>query len=126
VHEPEKEDGALPRVDVDQMRRTSMAAERTWLAWWRSALAATVGALAVGRFAPDLLDVPTWPYVVVGCGYAALAIGLLLTGARRRRELEASLYSDEHRPLSDALVMVFTAGGVLIALATIALVLAQA
>ena len=115
----------MPTVDVDQMRRTSMAAERTWLAWWRSALAATVGALAVGRFAPDLLDVPTWPYVVVGCGYAVLAIGLLVTGAQRRRDLEASLYTDEHRPLSDALVTAFTAGGVVIALVTIVLVVAQ-
>ena len=125
MQEPEKTD-PMPTVDIDQMRRTSMAAERTWLAWWRSALAATVGALAVGRFAPDLLDVPTWPYVVVGCGYAALAIGLLLTGAQRRRELEASLYSNEHRPLSGVLVAVFTAGGVVIALVTIVLVVAQA
>jgi len=38
--------------DLDQERRTSMAAERTWLAWWRTALGATAGALAVGRFAP--------------------------------------------------------------------------
>src|SRR5215203_1054258 len=31
-----------------------MAAQRTWLAWWRTALGATAGALAVGRFAPQL------------------------------------------------------------------------
>ena len=30
-------------VRLDQARRTSMAAERTWLAWWRTALAATAG-----------------------------------------------------------------------------------
>ena len=30
-----------------------MAAERTWLAWWRTALAATAGALGVGRIAPN-------------------------------------------------------------------------
>ena len=47
--------------DMDQMRRSSMAAERTWLAWWRTALAATAGALAVGRFAPELLHVAAWP-----------------------------------------------------------------
>jgi uncharacterized membrane protein YidH (DUF202 family) len=27
-----------PSSDLDQERRTSMAAERTWLAWWRTAL----------------------------------------------------------------------------------------
>jgi uncharacterized membrane protein YidH (DUF202 family) len=42
--------------DLDETRRTSMAAERTWLAWWRTGLAATAGALAVGRLAPNLLD----------------------------------------------------------------------
>ena len=123
--DPEQAKEQTPRVDVDQMRRTSMAAERTWLAWWRSALAATVGALAVGRFAPDLLDVAAWPYAVIGCGYAALAIGLLLTGAKRQRELEASLYGDEHRPLSFRLVAIFTAGGVVVALASVVLVVAQ-
>lgn len=125
MSEPDQPEEPTPRVDVDQMRRTSMAAERTWLAWWRSALAATVGALAVGRFAPDLLDVAAWPYVVIGCGYAALAIGLLLTGAKRQRELEASLYGDEHRPLSFRLVAIFTAGGVVVALASVVLVVAQ-
>ncbi len=54
-----------------------MAAERTWLAWWRTALTATAGALAVGRFAPELLDVAPGPYVLLGCGYGALALGLL-------------------------------------------------
>ena len=39
-------------VQVDVVQRTSMAAERTWLAWWRTALTATAGALAIGRFAP--------------------------------------------------------------------------
>ena len=81
------------------MRRSSMAAERTWLAWWRTALAATAGALAVGRFAPTLLHVAAWPYVVLGCGYAGLAVGLLVVGARLQRELEASLRGDTHRPL---------------------------
>ena len=54
--------------ELDQARRTSMAAERTWLAWWRTALAASAGALAVGRLAPELLGVAAWPYVLLGCG----------------------------------------------------------
>jgi uncharacterized membrane protein YidH (DUF202 family) len=77
--------------DLDQARRTSMAAERTWLAWWRTALGATAGALAVGRFAPQLLDVAPWPYILLGCGYASLAVGLSIVGAQRQRELEHAL-----------------------------------
>ena len=102
-----------------------MAAERTWLAWWRSALAASAGALAVGRLAPDLLAVAPWPYILLGCGYAALAIGLLLIGARRQRELEHALRTGAHHPLSFRTVGVFTAGGVVLAVMTVVLVIAQ-
>jgi uncharacterized membrane protein YidH (DUF202 family) len=102
-----------------------MAAERTWLAWWRSALAASAGALAVGRFAPELLSVAPWPYIVLGCSYAGLAIGLLIVGAQRQRELEHALRTGAHHPLSFRTVGVFTAGGVVLALMTVVLVIAQ-
>lgn len=112
-----------PAADVAQ--RTSMAAERTWLAWWRTGLAATVGSLAVGRLSPELLDVAPWPYVVLGVGYAGLAVGLLVIGARRQRDLQRALDRGSQAPLSFRLVALFTAGGVLLALATVVLVLAQ-
>jgi putative membrane protein len=115
----------LPPSELDQARRTSMAAERTWLAWWRTALAASVGALGVGRLAPELLDVAAWPYVILGCGYAALAIGLLVTGAQRQRELEHALRTGGHVPLRFRTVGVFTVGGVVLALLTVVLVVAQ-
>jgi uncharacterized membrane protein YidH (DUF202 family) len=110
---------------ADVVQRTSMAAERTWLAWWRTALAATVGALGVGRLAPELLEVASWPYVVLGAGYAVLAIGLLVTGANRQRELHQALDRGSPARLSFGVVTVFTVGGVLLALTTIVLVVAQ-
>ena len=112
-----------PAADVAQ--RTSMAAERTWLAWWRTALAATVGSLAVGRFAPELLDVAPWPYVVLGAGYAGLAVALLVIGARRQHDLQRAIERGSPAPLSFRLVALFTVGGVLLALTTVVLVLAQ-
>lgn len=102
-----------------------MAAERTWLAWWRTALGATAGALAVGRFAPDLLEVAAWPYIVLGCGYAALGVGLLIVGAQRQRELEQALRSGGDAPLRFRIVAVFTIGGVALAVMTVVLVVAQ-
>ena len=116
---------AMSPAELDQARRTSMAAERTWLAWWRTALAASVGALGVGRLAPELLDVAPWPYVVLGGGYGALAIGLLLAGAQRQRALEKALHTGGHVPLRFRTVGVFTAGGVALALLTVVLVVAQ-
>jgi putative membrane protein len=114
-----------PPQDIDQARRTSMAAERTWLAWWRTALAASAGALAVGRLAPEVLDVAPWPYVLVGCAYAALALGLLVMGALRQAELERAMRNGTHTPLSFRTVAMFTGGGVVLALATVLLVVAQ-
>jgi putative membrane protein len=111
--------------ELDQARRTSMAAERTWLAWWRTALAASVGALGVGRLAPELLGVAAWPYVMLGAGYATLAVGLLIVGAERQRQLEHALRTGGHVPLRFRTVGVFTVGGVALALLTVVLVIAQ-
>ena len=102
-----------------------MAAERTWLAWWRTALAASAGALAVGRLAPELLQVTKWPYIVLGTGYALLAVGLLIAGAARQRDLERAMQTGGHVPLRFRTVAVFTGGGIALALLTVALVLAQ-
>ena len=121
----EPEASAPKAAQVDVWQRTSMAAERTWLAWWRTALAATAGALAVGRFAPELLDVAPWPYVLLGCGYGVLALGLLVFGARRQRELERSILDGVHAPLTLRPVATFTIGGVLLVAITIVLVSAQ-
>ena len=111
--------------DPGAPQRTAMAAERTWLAWWRTALTATAGALGVGRLAPELLDVAPWPYVVLGTGYATIAIGLLLAGARRQRQLDEAVRRGEQVPLDFRVVAVFTVGGVLLALTTMVLVIAQ-
>ena len=122
----EPESPAPTAAQVDVWQRTSMAAERTWLAWWRTALAATAGALAVGRFAPQLLDVAPWPYMALGLGYAALALALLVLGAHRQRVLERSILDGVHTPLPFAWVAAFTIGGALLVAATIVLVAAQA
>jgi putative membrane protein len=116
---------AQPPQDLDQARRTSMAAERTWLAWWRTALAASAGALGIGRLAPELLHVAPWPYILLGCGYASLAVGLLIVGAQRQRELEHALRTGGHMPLRFPTVALFTVGGVVLAVATVILVIAQ-
>src|SRR3954466_8966492 len=96
---PEQPPVAPVPAEVDQARRTSMAAERTWLAWWRTGLAASAGALGVGRLAPELLQVAAWPYVLLGCAYAMLAVGLLIVGALRQRDLERAMRTGGHVPL---------------------------
>jgi putative membrane protein len=51
----------LEPADADTTLNVEMAAERTWLAWWHTALVATAGALGVGRLAPRLLHVAAAP-----------------------------------------------------------------
>jgi uncharacterized membrane protein YidH (DUF202 family) len=63
--------------------------------------------------------------VLLGCGYASLAMGLLIVGALRQRELEPTLRTGAHVPLQFRTVGLFTAGGVALAVMTVVLVLAQ-
>ena len=112
-------------ADMGADSRTSMAAERTWLAWWRTALAATAGALAVGRVAPQVLHTAATPYIVLGCGYAVLAIALLITGARRQRKLQEAVELGRHEPMPFRIVALFTAGGIALGLMTIVLVIVR-
>jgi uncharacterized membrane protein YidH (DUF202 family) len=53
----------------DATRRTRLANERTYLAWWRTGLTAFAVSLGAGRLVPALTDATHWPYVVVGVGF---------------------------------------------------------
>jgi uncharacterized membrane protein YidH (DUF202 family) len=105
--------------------QAGMAAERTWLAWWRTALVASAGALAVGRLTPRILHAATWPYVALGVGYGILAVGMLLAGAARHRHLQQAAARGTDSPLDFALVRGFTIGGVVLTACTVVLVVAQ-
>src|SRR5215207_9302116 len=56
----------------DATRRTRLANERTYLAWWRTGLTAFAVSLGAGKLVPALTDETRWPYVVVGVGFALL------------------------------------------------------
>ena len=71
---------AQPPPNLDQAR-TSMAAERTWVAWWRTGLAARLSPSAGSAEPPRRL-------VAARLGYAALAVVLMVVGARRQHERE--------------------------------------
>lgn len=102
-----------PSADAaDVSRRTWLAAERTWLAWWRTGLGAAAVAIAVGRLLPSLAGGARWPYRVLGLGYGALGIALLLVGAVRQQHLAQALRQGDYDELSTSLVMWLTAAAV--------------
>ena len=74
----------------------------------------------MGRLAPEVLHVAPWPYIVLGCAYAVLSVGLLVIGAQRQRDLERG-----SAPLRFRTVACFTGGGILLAVMTVVLVIAQ-
>jgi putative membrane protein len=111
-----------PMADDDVTRRTWLAAERTWLAWWRTALGASVAAIAVGRLAPELTEGATWPWVVVGAGYALLAIAMFVAGMKRQRVTEAALAEGGFEHLDRRLADALAGAGVVLSVATFALI----
>ena len=90
--EPADRGAGPPGTSPGDVARTRLANERTYLAWWRTALAAFAVALAIGRLTPDLLNHPTrWPYVVVGAGYGALGVAIAVYGLTRHRAVNRAV-----------------------------------
>jgi uncharacterized membrane protein YidH (DUF202 family) len=110
----------------DPDRRTSLAGERTLLAWWRTGFTAIAVALAVGRVLPDLAENATrWPYVVVGIGFDLYGIALIGYGTRRIGTLNHEIgVPAADRPAMRSIVAL-AAVGVLLGMATIALIITQ-
>lgn len=99
-------DPAVGSQDADVRRRTSLAAERTWLAWWRTGLASTAAGIGVGRLLPEVVGGTTWPYVVLGAGYVGVALALILAGGVRQGRVRAALRRDSFDELGDRWIAV--------------------
>lgn len=112
-------------ADDDVTRRTRLAAERTWLAWWRSGIAAATAAVGVGGVVPELVDAGRTAYTVLGAGYAALAASMFVGAALRRREVERALDRGGFAGVSDRAVLALTLMATVLALGTLAVIVAQ-
>jgi putative membrane protein len=107
--------------DGDATRRTSLAAERTVLAWLRTGLTATAVALALGKVVPDLRHGGArWPFVTLGAAYAVLGVLIVAYGLQRGREVERAIREGRWLPPDDRAMWVV--GGLSIALGAMAAV----
>jgi putative membrane protein len=113
-------------ADSDVTRRTRLAAERTWLAWWRSGIAASTAAVAVGGVVPELVDGSRTPYVALGAGYALLAAAVFVAAGTRRARVNRELDRGEYDDVGERTVWALTAVGCVLALGTLAIILLQA
>jgi putative membrane protein len=88
----------MPKLSGDA-RRTSLANERTQLAWWRTGLTALAVALAVGRLVPEIGTGHTqWPYTLAGVAFALYGVALIGYGSVRSRAVDEAAARDEFAP----------------------------
>jgi putative membrane protein len=108
------------RVFGDATRRTYLSEERTLLAWWRSSLAAIAVALGVGRLVPAISKAPKAPFLVLGVGYAVVAIVFVAYGTLRQRIVDRALAEGRFEPVDHRIVLAITGILLLLAVATVA------
>lgn len=107
----------------DATRRTRLANERTYLAWWRTGLTSLAVCVGVGRLVPSLSGSTHWPYEALGVGYGILGIAFIAAGYLRTRDVEHALDRGGFAPLADRLTTVLTAAGVVLGVATVVVLL---
>jgi putative membrane protein len=112
----------------DAPRRTHLANERTFLAWWRSGLASITVGFGVGKFGPAVGNPQgsDWAYVTVGAGFVLLGAAYIAYGLSRRRAIDAALGRGHVIPSDDGWFTAFTAATLVLAAALLALLIVTA
>ncbi|MDX6470124.1 MAG: putative rane protein [Gaiellaceae bacterium] len=110
---------------ADATRRTRLANERTYLAWWRTALTTfAVGAGLAGL--PHVAHVTRWPFVVAGILFALLGIVFVVNGALRQRAVESALDRGAFSRMDPRAVVALSAAGVGLGIVAVVLVFVTA
>ena len=108
---------------TDATRRTRLANERTYLAWWRSGMAAFAVAVGAGKIAPALGTGSELPFQLLGAGFALLGCAFTAYAYVRQRRVEEALDAGRFSPLDDRVALGLTAATVVLGVATLVLVL---
>jgi uncharacterized membrane protein YidH (DUF202 family) len=107
-------------------RRTSLAGERTLLAWWRTGLASIAVALAVGRVLPELTEhEPRWPYAALGIGFALYGIAMFMLGTHRMGAFDRGTWTSGEHSTEDRMLVLFMGVGVILGIGCLALIAMQ-
>jgi putative membrane protein len=108
---------------VDATRRTHLANERTYLAWWRTGLGAIAGGFALGALGIEFATGADWPFAVVGSLYIATGVCVLLYGGYRQRRVDEAVRRGEYARPAPALLGGLSFVGASLGIATIVLLL---
>jgi putative membrane protein len=96
-------------LDVE---RTRLANERTFLAWWRTGLAAVAAGFALGRLLPSAIEgVTSWPYILLGVMLAGAGVAATIYGTVRFRMVEEAIARGEGFSSSASAMLVLAVAG---------------
>jgi len=115
---PGREDADLE----DATRRTRLANERTYLAWWRTGLTAFAVSIGFGKIVPGVSDVTRWPYTIAGAGFGLVGTFFILYGSYRYRAVERALDQGAFGSPDPRLVIAVTVCGVALGVLTLVLI----
>jgi putative membrane protein len=109
----------------DATRRTYLANERTYLAWWRTGITALAAAVGVGRVVPSLTHQTRWPYTILGAGFAVVGIVTIAYGLRRHRDVQEAVARGEFRHANPDVLLALTATGVILGVLLLLVILIE-
>ncbi len=109
----------------DATRRTRLANERTYLAWWRTGLTAFAVSLGAGRLLPALTKGPAWPYTAVGVGFALLGVAFVGYAFWRHRQVDEAVSAGRYARIDEEFMAVVTIAGIALGLAVVVITLAE-
>jgi putative membrane protein len=110
----------------DFSRRTLLANERTYLAWWRTALTMFTVALATARVVPELSGSRVqWPYTTIGVACALMGAVCAGYAERRRAAVSRAVRRGEFSEASTALTAGLALFGVVLGIGVAVLILAD-
>ena len=112
---------SLDDENQDALRRTRLASERTYLAWWRTALTALAVGIGTGGIAPKLGNGERWAYVGVGIGFTALGILLFAYGFRRQTRVDQAVAEGGFAPPDRRVLALLAAAGAILGVLSIVL-----
>ena len=107
----------------DALRRTRLASERTYLAWWRTGLTAIAVGIGAGGIAPKLVGQARWAYILIGTGFALLGVVVMGYGMRRQSTVDRALGTGGFAPPDARMLMALTVSAAFLGTATVVLLL---
>jgi putative membrane protein len=109
----------------DATRRTRLANERTYLAWWRTGLTAFAVSVGTGKLVPALATGATWPYTAIGIGFALVGVFCSGYAIWRYREVDEAVRRGDFAPPDERLVAMLSGAGAILGLFLVVVLLAE-